>query len=172
MKLILMVCIVLFGGCSSLNNLNKNTHSKLILKSGKSKELTWSDSLSFTRNSWYDGVTLKYDILYTKLTKNSPFSNWIGQVEREQFEKCESYYIMLVYSQFSQSASRSELMTNFDIVGLKRISTPVFESHFRNHSFNNFWKLHRHSLYGICKTKDLSSIEVAIPNFTTVKVLE
>lgn len=167
-----MLSITILYACSSLNSVNQVSSNKVILKGGKAKSLSWSDSIQFTRESWYSGATLKYDILNTKLAKDSPFANWIGKAERERFNSCQNYYVLLVYSQSSNDASKAEIMSNFDIVGLKRISIPIFESHFRNHPFNAYWKLQRYSLYGMCKTKDLSHVEVNIPNFSIVKVLE
>jgi hypothetical protein len=78
----------------------------------------------------------------------------------------------LIYSQSGPNSSKAEFMSNFSLVGLKRISMPVFESYFRNHQFNQNWNLKNYALYGMCKTNNLTDVEVNIPNYSTVRILD
>lgn len=175
MKYYSVLILLLIAGCSSLSSLNQVTSGSLILKGGKSKSLAWDDSLVFKRHSWFKGATLKYDVLSAKLDRESSFYNWLGQSERSQFFECPNYYITIVFASKAINATRAskvQLMSNFDLVGLKRISIPIFESYFRNHQFSQNWNLQQYSLYGMCKTNNLTDVEVNIPNYSTVKVLD
>lgn len=175
MKYLMILTLFISAGCSSLNSLNQVPSASLILKGGKSKSLEWSESLTFKRRSWFNGATLKYDILVAKLDRQSPFYNWLGQSERSQFNSCPNYYITLVFASNAINAVRAskvEFMSNFDLVGLKRISIPIFESNLRNHAFNQNRNLMKHTLYGMCKTNNLTDVEVNVPNYSTVRVLD
>lgn len=175
MKLLLIsLSIFFFGSCSSLSNLNQVSESLLTLKGGQSDHQKWEEKLSFKRYSWYKGATLKYDLLVAKLDQDSKFYNWLGRSEKSQLSKCDSFYVVLTYAASLRSAktSSSQLTQNFDVVGLKKITLPIFSSSLRNHYFTLQWNLKKHNIRGVCKTNNLSDIEVHVPNYETIKVFK
>lgn len=173
-KLIIVMLVFSVFGCSSLNNVNQIAESTLVLKDGRYKNKTWNESLVFTRYSWYKGASMNYDLQVAFLDRNSPFNNWLGQSEREQLKDCEKIYIALVYASINNQStnSTSTILNNFDVVGLKKFSIPIFSANLKSHYYYQQWNLTNYQIYGFCKDANLSFVEVSLPNYSSIEIMK
>lgn len=157
-------------------NSTKQTH--ISVTGGNYQQKSWDDSLVFKRTSWFMGATMAYDILITKLDKNSPFSYWLESDQDKFANECSEVYIALIYSYIGSInldiQSTARITKQISDIGFEEIAAASFRNNIGAHNVFNMWHLGHHKIAGFCYKKLSGApqeIPVAMPGFKTINIL-
>lgn len=104
------------------------------LKGGQFSSYEWKDSLKFERVSWYKELTLIYDVMYVRLTKTSPFYDWLSNSEKSTLAACKDSYVVLQYSFDNKKVSHGMFTESAKNSGFNKVSLTGFNSQLKLHA--------------------------------------
>jgi len=165
--------MALFISCASTRSNNKVSHTNIRFPDGVYKDKQWDDDLNFYRTSWFKGATLSYDLLLTKIDKNSPFANWLEDSKETYQKDCKQLLVGIFYSGRSEPASLAEMKAQVLKLGYKEVSVNAFKDHISSHYVYEQWHLKTHKLVGFCYEgmgTPSEFINISIPGFNEVNV--
>lgn len=167
----LLFCfLLLFSGCSTLSK-NMVKSGKVNLNGGVKGQKTWHDTLEFNRLSWFQELTMYFDLLYTKVDSNNPFSHWFSTSERRMANSCKELYLVVSYSLDSKKISRNEFVQQMSKQGYKEIALPHFEQNLRLHPDYAQLSFGLYKFHGFClKTQRSKEPFLIFPGYGTQKV--
>ena len=156
--------------CSGLSkNITKKGHLKI--NGGRYGDKSWSKNLAFRRISWYHGMTLMFDLLYTKLDKNNPFYNWLSMSERRSLESCQDHVIVMSYQFDSKRISKSMLLNGAQKMGYKALLLKDFARHLKMHPDFSSLTPSLYDVDALChQTGNKQSIPLNFPGFKQVLI--
>ncbi len=166
-KIILCSCLLFMAlACSSLSK-NVVKKGSIVLRGGRLGNLEWETNLRFERISWYKELTMFYDLLVTEITPDSPFYAWFSKVEQEIVQNCKDFRIMMGYALDPDKIGHSDILSEFEKSGFKRVAIPNFKVNLVMHP--NFEKLSMqlYQVYGICQESEIKreKITFILPGF-------
>ncbi len=166
MKINQYLLIILFGtiiSCSS-NSINQVTTGEFYIHA-KGDEM-----LPFKRASWFQEITMVYDIMAHKIDKNSSLYLLMDESEKKEILQCSEFYLVLLYAPIGGRLKTSELWSNFTNKNLKRVSLASLKKHITMAPQYIQQGLIQYEIQGGCKiTSSLISLQVpgfqALPDF-------
>lgn len=171
MRFFLILLLFILINCSSNLSHNKVAVGYADLPGGRSGDLSWEDTLTFKRFSWYRGVTLSYDALIYRVETNSKFINWFSKDERDLLNKCKDLIITIKYSAFHSSIKHSDFNIHMLKKGFQRVTITRFANSVRAHPAFETWNLQQYKVRGYCnKTQKLSYFVIDFPSFPEATV--
>lgn len=153
-RICLIFCFFLIlNGCANYSNLSKNMvkEGTFNLRGGVQGEKKWEESHVFDRMSWYQELTLYFDIIYSQIEANSPFYNWFSESERRRTRKCQELFVVISYSLDSNKISSKDFMEQLSQQGYKEISLTNFEKNLRLHPDYGELSFNLYKIHGFCK---------------------
>jgi hypothetical protein len=165
--------ILLISSCA---NWSKNfvKEGSLSFRGGIYQETRWSDHLTFKRTSWFQEMTLIYEVMLSDFSLSSPFSAWLSDSERRQIDDCASFKLALLYASDSGKASNAEFFSQMKAQGYERLQIQEFASHLRMHPDYERLALHLYRPYGLCRSHGVPPLQgrlrVNFPGFREVKL--
>lgn len=166
-----IIFIFFIYSCSTYKTRNQVYSSNIQFKGGVLNDQSWDDSLSFKRVSWFFDATENYEILISKLDKDSPFASWL-ETDRLYLTSCEHFYIVALYADINANDGTSLLTSELNKSGLKEMNILHFSYHMKAHQNFKDWKLGRHKIVGMCSSNKLQDqISISIPGHKTFKLL-
>ena len=157
--------ILVFFSCSHLES-NKVFEGVLHLRGGKGAGQQWDQSLIFKRISWYNEITLLYDILYTKISKDSPFFNWFSEDEKRSLQKCSKSFIVMSYELDNERLSHSLFDSFVDNSGFEKMALVTFRDTIKIHPDFRRHAFHLYEVFALCSSSHTQeNILIDFPNF-------
>lgn len=169
----LAFCLLFSSSCA---NLSKNfvKEGSLALRGGVYQSTSWNDRLQFNRTSWFQELTLIFEVLSTDGKEVGPFESWYSTQEIQQVRACDKFTVILVYASDSGKISESSFFSELRAQGYERISIPEFGSHLRMHPDFERLALHLYRPYGLCLRQSFTAESVpptlSFPGFREVKL--
>jgi hypothetical protein len=156
--------------CSSLNK-NMTKSGELSLKGGVFHNQSWSESLVFSRNSWFKELTLIFELLSTRIDKRSPFYQWLSETEKRSIANCEDSLVVVTYAQDPDRISRAMFIEQLKGLGYERFSLVNFGRHLKMHPHYETLSLQLYQVDGLCLEKDRGEkLTVRFPGFKEVNL--
>lgn len=159
---------------SCANNMSQNNvvFSERSFTGGVYKTEKWNDEMLFKRVSWYQQLTLIYDVFIHKLDPQSKFKMWFSKDELEEVEKCGAEVLIVFHYAYESKKIpdrffREEMSkNNFDEIFLT-----TFSKNLMLHPDTNRWNLVRHKVACFCrKTRSEKTLTVNFPSFSEVSI--
>jgi len=172
--IVLVLSLMIFSACSSYSTKKNITKSVISFNGGSFDDFEWDSSLDFNRTSWFNGITMSYDILIAKIEKKSKFSKWFDGSEKEYLDQCKSIYITAAYNKLGETSNSAYIKNEIESSGLKHISVSGFARHLKSHPNFQAWHLSFHKISAYCFDKMGNGpkvIKVVIPSFKTSNIL-
>ncbi|ATH08834.1 hypothetical protein BIY24_13020 [Halobacteriovorax marinus] len=168
MKKIILLLAFLITSCS-LTGRNLVQENEFELAGGSKGEKVWKDELKMKRISWYQEMTMVFDVLMGEVTESSPFYNWFSTSEKVSLKRCEKSYLAIYYSSASEVISKKSFLKQAKAQGYDQFILNDFTSALKLHPqyIANSFQLYDVAI--LCSTSSLNSpLKVEFPNFSTI----
>ena len=176
MKYILFFNLIfILQACSSFQNLNEAISGDVSFKGGRHEDYSWSESMTFQRTSFYRGATMAYDVLFHKLERNSPFTKWLDDSEKEHLNRCNTLIIAMFYVESMQPTSSAYLRKEIEKQNFKEILIPGFNQFLKNHPTYQQYYFYSHKITAFCGQSTIGqdkAITMSVPGFNKITVLK
>lgn len=164
---ILFIYCLSICSCSSLSK-NMVKSGKLILRGGTE---SLNQDLVFKRYSWYQELTLNFDILITDLLKTDEFYQVFTSNEKDILKQCESVYIAFSYEQDAARLSRAHFLATLQALGAEEVVTSEFQKEMKMHPDFIEESLQLYRFHTLCFKKKNLSFQMKFPGFPEQKIL-
>ena len=174
MNKILLVILCLFSiySCSTLdkNLIKRGTYR---IGGGVHNSEKWEDDLLLKRISWFKELTLSFDLLETKIGKESPFYRWFSEDEKEMLDQCIDSHVVVTYAWSPMQISRTSFFSAMEEQGYERISIPTFQKNLQMHPHFARLNISLYKTHALCR-KRLSSSKLMLrfPGFKETSLEE
>lgn len=168
MKLKCFISFIVLVACLSCSNLSKNLVSEgsFLLEGGVYKDKKWNDNLVFKRVSWYQELTLLYDVIMARVDESSPFYLWFSEHEKRTITECDDFYVSLNYALDPDKISQGMFRAEMEKAGYDEFLLPRFASYLKLHPDFERLALKLYSIYGYCRHKESKGeIKIHFPGF-------
>lgn len=159
--------LFILSGCA--NNISQNSvnYTNRTISGGVYRDQKWDDEMKFVRVSWYQELTMVYDVFFHRLDPRTPFHSWFSPEELKEVEQCKEVIIVFHYGYDSKRIPdrlfKDEMSSNkFD-----EIIISTFAKNLKMHPDNIKWNLVKHKVTGFCRK--LESTDPLIVNFPSFK---
>lgn len=169
MKKILLILALLSSSCS-LTGRNLVQENNFELAGGSIGSVSWDDELELKRFSWYQEMTMVFDVLIGEITPDSKFYNWFSTSEKVSLKRCSKSYLALYYSSASEVISKKSFLKQVKEQGLDQFILNDFTSALKLHPqyISNSFQLYDVAV--LCSKDNLAStFSFEFPNFKSVK---
>jgi len=170
----LPLLLLLLASCASYKTYNQTTTGKVVMRGGIHEKESWDDKLVFKRMSWYYGMTLFFDVLVYKADKNSPFTNWFSDTEKEYFNKCETLLVTVAYSADPSKISHVSFREQMKINGYDDVVINTFASSLKTHPSSQEWRTLNYKVLGYCKRSpsriNSKGLGISFPSFNYLEI--
>jgi hypothetical protein len=174
--LLSLLIILSVVSCSSQSK-NFTKSGDLRLRGGVYGDERWNDFLVLSRHSWFQELTLLFEVLVIPMEKLGPFESWLSPGELSQSRSCENFSVVLVYSADSSKISETSFFEQARLYGHDRQLIPDFGHHLKLHPDFDRLSLQLYKPYGLCKKSlafgsDMNSTPLSLnfPGFNEVKI--
>jgi hypothetical protein len=163
-KLYIMLLLTLVG-CSNLSK-NMTEEGSFYLSNGTFAEKTWKEDLKFERYSWYQELTMQFDLMVTKISPQSSFNFWFSKDELATLNACSDARVVLAYSHDTKMIPYSSLYDQFDKSGFTRVELPEFKKQLLQHPDSIMGSLRLYHVLGFCKkSSTVNQILITFPGY-------
>jgi hypothetical protein len=170
-KITLLICLLLFSSCS--NNISQNAVNTTTreFSGGVYRDIHWNDPLIFERTSWYQELTMVFDVMFHRLAKDSKFRQWFSNEELKEIEGCKDFIVSLHYFYDSKRISDRMFKDEMNLNQYEEIVLNQFARNIKLHPDYIKWRLQKHKIMGFCK-KELTGDPIVInfPGFKEVRI--
>lgn len=164
---------ITFLGFISCSNLSKNMTKSgtYVVRNGAYADKMWKENLVFERYSWYQEMSLQYDVMIAKLDANSSFNFWFSADELKDANDCADFRVVLLYTLDSKKIAHSSFFEQAESSNFLRLDVQAFKKQLLMHPDSSENSLNLYQVYGLCKkTKDLKPIVINFPSFQEVTI--
>ncbi len=168
MKKTILLVLLLTTSCS-LTGRNIVQVNDFELAGGSVGNSSWKDELKLKRISWYQEMTMVFDVLLGEVTPNSPFYDWFSTSEKVSLKSCSKSYLALYYSSASEVISKNNFIKQASSQGFEKYVMNEFAGALRLHPqyITNSFQLYDIAIF--CSKSNLgNSLKVEFPNFKTI----
>ncbi|MBP5296462.1 MAG: hypothetical protein J6Y94_03935 [Bacteriovoracaceae bacterium] len=159
--------VLSLAACSSISE-NTVSQGTIYLKGGRSATQSWSDSLKFTRHSWYQGLTLVLDFWTAPLDKDSPFLAWASASEQRMIQECPDFRIGMYYAFDAEKISENMLTSALKAQGVDVWTMNNLATALKNHPNFDPHMLSIYRIRGLCVLGQ--DFTLSFPNFAQEKI--
>lgn len=166
---ILVLANLFWGvGCSNLSK-NMTKHGAFVVRNGNYADKSWKENLSFERYSWYQEMSLQYDLMIARISSSSSFNYWFSPDEMKQINECNDFRIIMLYALDTKRINHSLFFEQAEAANYHRFELMTFKKQLLMHPDSSENSLGLYQIYGLCKkTKDLKPIVLNFPSFQEV----
>jgi hypothetical protein len=172
--IIRLALILSLLGCSAVSKTRKENQiqfGSVRYFGGVAKNEKWNDILEFQRVSWYQNLTLFYDVLAVELKTTSPFSKWLSEREVKEISQCSKFLVLMLYSTIPVKIAHSDFYTQVEAQGWKKIYIDDFGKSISTHPTHGDWRLQNYKVIGIChQSMNVGHIDLSFPSFNTIQM--
>jgi hypothetical protein len=152
-------------GCSNLSK-NMTEEGTFYLSNGTFAEKTWKEDLKFERYSWYQELTMQFDLMVTKISPQSGFNFWFSKDELATLNSCADARVVLAYSHDTKMIPYSSLYDQFDKSGYTRVELLEFKKQLLQHPDSLMGSLRLYHVLGFCKKSTTANqILITFPGY-------
>lgn len=172
MKLVLsLIAMTIMASCSHYSNRTYTTTGEITFKGGVFGTQTWTDTMTFKRNSWFSEVTMEYDVLLHELKADSKFTKWLG-MDDKFIKSCPKLYIGFIYANSYKGKTVSEMNAKLEALGYDSISLVNFEENIKAHSRYNEKNLGQYTFSGYClkEKENINEQSIQIPGYSNINL--
>ena len=166
---VLILVFMLALGCSSLSK-NMVKSGDFTVSGGRSKTLEWEQNLEFVRFSWFQELTLLFDVMFVEVGKDDPFQNWFSDFEKEEISKCDEFLGVLSYSLDPDKISHKLFQAEMKDNGFSKMEIPTFRSSMRTHPDYEGLSLKNYHVGGFCRKTAREETVISFPGFLSQKI--
>ncbi|MBL6990823.1 MAG: hypothetical protein ISR65_13645 [Bacteriovoracaceae bacterium] len=172
-KLLFYLTIVtLLATCShsSKHSIQKGTFT---LDGSVYNEQHISKDLSFNVTSWYQELTLLFEVQLSRINHDSPFFKWFSSYEQKIVRSCTDFLFTLSYSLNPRKISQEMFLKQMDKNGYQKILIPQFMAVFKMHPEFDKRALGLYKAYGLCKKSKIlgkNIVKIDYPGFVETQV--
>lgn len=164
------LCLIVIS-CASDRGRKNIALGEVVINGGIHEDTEWDDKLVLKRTSWFQESSMEYDIMISKLDKNSNFARWL-EGDKIYFDQCHDFYVALIYADpLTTHLSLAFLVDQMDKIGLDDKSIPSFEANLKAHDNYQDWRLNQYRIVGFCRpeppTRDLV---ISVPGFKSTRI--
>lgn len=139
------------------------------LKGGQSGEKNWDSSVQLNHVSWFQELTLIFDVYYLETKKLNDFTTWFSDFENELISSCSTSYIALVYDLIDTRYSKKEFYQHLREQGFEVLEIPRFKSHIALHPDYEELSFNLYDAKLLCnKSTGKNAAKVILPSFQPV----
>lgn len=164
-----ILLLLILSALTSCSNLSKNFVKKgeLGFKGGTYHDEKWSETLTFSRTSWYHDMNLYFESLVVRPVEKSPFTRWFSDSERVLISDCSDFFVAITYSLDSDRISQTDFRQELERNGYRTVSIGNFKRNIMLHPDAQNISLDLYTVQGYCKLKGVpqSTIVVRFPGF-------
>lgn len=165
----------------SLSLTSCGSMSKNLVKTGDAsfqggtyKQSKWDESLDFKRYSWFQELSLLFDLLVAEVPSDSAFRQWFSASEQTIINGCQDFRVVMTYFLDSSRISETMLWSQAAQAGYERVSLGHFGPYLKLHPQYNRQSFHLYHVEGLCLPKgggpSSTGFTVNFPNYSEVKV--
>ncbi len=169
-KLILLFAFLLTTSCS-LTGRNIVQENDFELTGGSVGEKVWKNDLKLKRISWYQEMTMVFDVLLGEISNESPFYNWFSTSEKISLKQCSKSYLALYYSSSSDVISKKRFLKQVKLQGYEQFIMNDFQSALRLHPqyVSNSFQLYDVAI--LCAKSEIEGpLKLEFPNYRTISI--
>lgn len=167
-SLFMMGVFLLGAGCSNLSK-NMTKTGTFVVRNGNYADKSWKENIMFDRYSWYQEMSLQYDVMMARLAPNSSFNFWFSADELKEVNECGDFRLVLLYTLDSKRIAHSSFFEQAEAANYQRFEIMTFKKQLIMHPDSTENSLNLYQIYGLCKkTKDLKPIILNFPSFQEV----
>ena len=172
MKLILQ--LILLSVILSCSNMSENVarHHHFEMKSGRFEKNTWTDSIIFHRTSWYQELSLVFDIFLYRIDATSPFFQWFSDSEKEKITSCEESFVSLSYQIDTNKITQSNYTEEMQKNGFENFVLTEFKRNMQLHPVFDKQNLKLYKIQGFCLASSKRTVGdpifINFPGFNTI----
>ncbi len=139
---------------------------QFVLKNGVFADRTWTEHWTFDRYSWYQEMSLFYDLIIAQIPPQSSFNFWFSEAELKDINSCVDFRVAMIYTLDSKKISHTQFYEQMEFANYQRVDLSNFKKHLQLHPDSTEHSLQLYQIYGFCKkTKDRRQIVVNFPGF-------
>lgn len=166
MKFFLFLLIL---SCSSMSQTYVK-QGEFQLKGGKKGDQNWNSSIELNHVSWFQELTLIFDVYYLDTNKLNDFSFWFSRFEKNLLSSCKTSYISLVYDLIDTRYSKKEFYQHLREQGFEVLEIPQFKSHIALHPDYEELSFNLYEAKLLChKQSKKKFAKVTLPSFQVVR---
>lgn len=168
MKIIILLTSIFLMSCS-LTGRNIVQQNDFEIAGGSVGDKSWEDELKLKRTSWYQEMTMVFDVLYGEITPDSAFYKWFSTSEKVSLKRCSNSYLTLYYSSASDVISKSDFVKQASEQGYDLFTMNDFSKALKLHPqyISNSFQLYNIAI--LCTKSNLgTNLKVEFPNFRPV----
>ena len=154
MKIFAILCFLLVG-CSRLSK-NQIKQDDVLLIGGRYEGKIWETPLPLKRTSWFQELTLMFDLYWGKLDSKSPFYSWFSELEKDNIKDCREFYVGFSYENDTRTLDKKSFFKKLEKIGIERTPIPNFEDHLKVHPDFGPLSLRLYEVNGFCLSKNKS----------------
>ena len=163
---------LLLLGCSSAtkNQINQN---QFFIREGSYQNTKWSDNLVFKRTSWFQEISMLFDVLSSEINSSSPFFEWFSAFEKSEIQKCEHFVLILSYHLTDTRLADGMFVRELKKSGYQVIEIPHFKDNLKLHPDYLNELLEHYKIRGACRktSSDQSGLIISFPGYTPVNII-
>lgn len=163
-----VITLLVIMSCASFSE-NFVKEGRIFLNNGRFEGERWSDNLEFQRVSWFQELTLLYDLLYWEVDNLSPFYKWFDEFEKKSLSQCSQSFVVLNYALDSSKISKLDFFRSLENYQTRRFSVGQFRKYLANHPDYERFSLSLYEVSAIC-LESKQAIEISFPNFRSVEI--
>ncbi|WP_372654001.1 hypothetical protein [Halobacteriovorax sp.] len=170
MKKIILLIAILTSSCS-LTGRNIVQENDFELTGGSVGEKIWKDDLELKRISWYQEMTMVFDVLLGEISEESPFYNWFSTSEKVSLKQCSNSYLALYYSSSSNVITKRSFLKQAKDQGYDQFVMNNFASALKLHPqyVTNSFQLYDVAI--LCsKSKREGPLRIEFANYRTISL--
>ena len=140
----------------------------MAISGGYKDQLKWEDRLEFKRISWYQELSLVFDVLITPVSDTSPFQNWFSAGEKRMIAPCKDFYLVLTYALDEKKISEGTFRDQMAKLGYDQWALPDFSAYLVNHPDYERLAMKLYHLHGFCRVSEKAEqgpLVIRFPNF-------
>ena len=161
--------LLLLFSCSSMTQ-TYIEQGEFELKGGQSGEKNWESSIDLNHVSWFQELTLIFDVFYLETEKLKDFNTWFSDFEQGLINSCKTSYVALVYDLIDKRYSRKEFYQHLREQGFEVLEIPRFSSHLVLHPDFEEMSFNLYEAKLLCHKKTAkNNAKVILPSFQPVK---
>ncbi|OFZ27847.1 MAG: hypothetical protein A2381_07570 [Bdellovibrionales bacterium RIFOXYB1_FULL_37_110] len=171
----IFLIVVLLGlvliGCSSSTK-NQINHNQFSIREGSYKNKKWSDDLVFKRTSWFQEISMLFDVLASEINSSSPFFEWFSDFEKSEIHKCGHFVLILSYRLTDTRLSDGMFVGELKKLGYQMIEIPHFKDNLKLHPDYLNELLEHYKVRGACRTtQESSGLLISLPGYAPVNII-
>jgi len=172
-KIFSILCLLgLLVGCSSSTK-NLINHNQFSIREGSYGTKKWSDDLVFKRTSWFQEISMLFEVLSSEINSSSPFFEWFSNFEKSEIHKCGHFVLILSYKLTDTRLSDGMFVEELKKSGYQLMEIPHFKDNLKLHPDYLIELLEHYKVRGACHkdAKKGSDLLITFPGYEPANII-